>query len=188
MNKYIAIILAGGKSVRMGTNKAELILNGKSLLHHMQDILIQSGLRDIYISHPDYLPDLIPGYGPLSGIHASLNHIAHDNNTHLVFIPVDMPALTPSLLKRLIKAPSSLNLVCFSYKIMPFRLKADQQSYKFVQKILSEKKDVSLNAFLSLISPSAKLKIKNNEKKQFQNINTYQEWVSFKSEKKACLP
>ena len=40
MDKKIAgVVLAGGKSSRMGKNKAMLIYNGKPLLNHMVGIL-----------------------------------------------------------------------------------------------------------------------------------------------------
>ena len=45
-----AIILAGGYSTRMGTNKAELVLQGKSFLARQVAKMRTIGIRDIVIS------------------------------------------------------------------------------------------------------------------------------------------
>lgn len=77
-------VLAGGKSLRMGTDKAALSLEGRTLLEHALSILRQVagevailGSRQLY---GDYgvpvIEDIYPGCGPLGGIHAALAHVA----------------------------------------------------------------------------------------------------------------
>ena len=106
-----AIILAGGRRSRMGTDKAKLRLGGKTLLDLTVEKIRHLGISDIVISGcadcpegTSYAPDLIPGKGPLSGIHAGLRQIR--NQSSLV-LPVDMPLIPEEVLKLLITAHGS---------------------------------------------------------------------------------
>jgi len=100
-------ILAGGKSRRMGTDKALLIFQGKTLLEHMIK-LINPFCNNIAISgqNPDYsifgvemVPDLYSGCGPIAGIYSSLNHSECDWN---LLIGVDVPFVNEELFLSLI--------------------------------------------------------------------------------------
>lgn len=82
------IILAGGKSLRMGTDKAFLKLNEKTLLERTIE-LVQPICNSIIISsnNPEHekfgykiIPDEIKNCGPLSGIYASLKKSETDWN------------------------------------------------------------------------------------------------------------
>ena len=74
------IILAGGQSRRMGRNKSELRLNGKTLLQIQADKLFALGIGDVMLSGADcaalpgtrVIPDEYAGRGPLGGLHACL--------------------------------------------------------------------------------------------------------------------
>ena len=78
-NQYSLLLLAGGKSARMGTSKAELLFEGKTFLEHMLDKAHALGIKKCYISgyasqreDVQTVWDIFPSRGPLSGIHASL--------------------------------------------------------------------------------------------------------------------
>jgi molybdopterin-guanine dinucleotide biosynthesis protein A len=91
-----AAVLAGGRSSRMGTDKALLELDGKPLL----DIALEKcgGFSRVLISANDaakyarfgasVVPDLIPGQGPMSGFHAALKAAETD---YVFFLSCDMP-------------------------------------------------------------------------------------------------
>jgi molybdopterin-guanine dinucleotide biosynthesis protein A len=95
-------VLAGGRSSRMGTDKALLQLAGKPLIAHALAKLRRICL-DVYIlsgnpAHASYAPlvtDLHPNCGPLGGIEAALTHSAHDWN---LILPVDIPFLPTAFL------------------------------------------------------------------------------------------
>lgn len=99
-------VLAGGKSVRMGRDKALLELAGKPLLCHAVTKLrrvctevrvLSGGLanRPEFAEYGPIVPDLHPGCGPLGGMEAALLHSGFDWN---LFMPVDMPFLPTALL------------------------------------------------------------------------------------------
>lgn len=92
---FSAVILAGGKSSRMGKNKAELDICGMSFAEYQVEKLRQMGFRDIILSGCDKaingarcVPDIYREKGPLGGIYAGL--CAADNEACFV-ISVDTP-------------------------------------------------------------------------------------------------
>ncbi|HAB53627.1 MAG: hypothetical protein A2315_08270 [Ignavibacteria bacterium RIFOXYB2_FULL_35_12] len=73
------IILAGGKSSRIGQNKALLDLSGKKIIEIIYERISQSCNEIMIISNTpeDYqfmglkiYKDIFPGLGPLAGIHS----------------------------------------------------------------------------------------------------------------------
>jgi len=87
-------VLAGGKSLRMGRDKATLEFRGIPFLDHMVRLLstVASSVR---IVGKDDLPDKIPGCGPLGGIRTALDVTVSDLN---LIVAVDLPLLTPAFL------------------------------------------------------------------------------------------
>ena len=49
-NEYSLLLLAGGKSARMGQSKAQLLYQGKPFLEHMLDKARNLGIEKYYIS------------------------------------------------------------------------------------------------------------------------------------------
>jgi molybdopterin-guanine dinucleotide biosynthesis protein A len=90
-------ILAGGKSARMGRDKALLDWHGRALLDHMTE-LISSVADEVYVIGRGRLPDRLQGLGPLSGIATALETTATDAN---LVVAVDLPKLTQTFLKYL---------------------------------------------------------------------------------------
>src|SRR5882757_11553761 len=96
-------VLAGGKSSRMGRDKALLELGGKPLALHAVTKL-QRVCEDVHIlsSRPEleaFAPlvrDLHEECGPLGGLEAALEHSRHEWN---LFMPVDMPFLPARFLE-----------------------------------------------------------------------------------------
>jgi molybdopterin-guanine dinucleotide biosynthesis protein A len=88
-------VLAGGRSSRMGRDKALLELAGKPLVEHAlvklrricRDVAILSN-NDALTRFGPVVKDLHPGCGPMSGLEAALAHTVHDWN---LILPVDLP-------------------------------------------------------------------------------------------------
>jgi len=113
-------VLAGGQSSRMGRDKALLSFAGQPLIAHALSILREAGLPaaiagappdrstfagQIAGTHPQASESLVSfapivedfqrGSGPLAGICAALAAVA---TRYVVFLPVDLPLLPPSLI------------------------------------------------------------------------------------------
>jgi len=104
-----AVILAGGKSSRMGFNKAFAKLNRKRFIEIQVEELSKYFLEVMIVSNDpglySYLgvkvvTDIIPGKGPLSGIHAELVESCHEE---CFIVPCDMPFILGGMGKRLIE-------------------------------------------------------------------------------------
>jgi len=98
-----AFILAGGKSTRMGTDKAFAVLDGRTLLARMLDLARQVtprvrivGNREKFSPFAPVIEDVFPGCGPLGGIHAALKSSQSDLN---VLLAVDVPFVSLTLLQ-----------------------------------------------------------------------------------------
>jgi molybdopterin-guanine dinucleotide biosynthesis protein A len=98
-------VLAGGKSTRMGQDKAAVTLNGLTLLQHAlaalrevcSDVAIL-GKQELYGALGQVYEDIFPGCGPLGGIHAALSNSKTQFN---LIIAVDTPFLAPKFLSYL---------------------------------------------------------------------------------------
>ncbi|WP_077215125.1 molybdenum cofactor guanylyltransferase [Bacillus dakarensis] len=97
------IILAGGKSTRMGTNKALLDINGKKVIERIIDelrhnvnnmIIVTNSFEDYKFLQLPMVKDRYKGMGPLAGIHAGLS--ASDTERNLI-VACDMPFVSPAL-------------------------------------------------------------------------------------------
>ena len=107
--RYSAIILAGGKSSRMGQNKAGLQLDGLSLLEHQVRKVRALGIEDIMLSGADcpqlegtrVIADELPDRGPLGGLHACLQQAKHPR---CLVLGVDVPLVPLSVLAQLCRA------------------------------------------------------------------------------------
>jgi molybdopterin-guanine dinucleotide biosynthesis protein A len=109
-------VLAGGKSTRMGRDKAAVSLNGRTLLETAleasravsQETYIL-GAPELYGRYAPAIADIFPGCGPLSGIHAALTQTKTEFN---LMIGVDTPFLSAGLLRYIVdKAVDSRAMV-----------------------------------------------------------------------------
>lgn len=98
-----AFILAGGKSTRMGTDKAFVTLNGRTLLARLLEV-VRSVTTDVRIvgdaakfaAFAPVVEDVFPGCGPLGGIHAALRASTSELN---LILAVDVPFVSFALLQ-----------------------------------------------------------------------------------------
>lgn len=100
-SQFTGVILAGGRSSRMGKDKAQLpIANTTTMLEHMRKLLLTSGAeKTVVLGKPfeiDGIPDNAPLSGPVKAIADYLNS-QKTGSKHIV-VPVDMPGLKPELL------------------------------------------------------------------------------------------
>jgi len=101
-----AFVLAGGKSVRMGTDKAFLKLGSRTLLEcslqlarSVTDGVVIVGSRQAFSGYAPVVEDVFPDRGPLGGIHAALRSSETDLN---LMLSVDTPFMTEAFLRFLV--------------------------------------------------------------------------------------
>lgn len=99
------IILAGGRSRRMGRDKASLPVDGSTLLRHLVDRLrpaadevIVAGGGNPEIRDVRWVPDALPGAGPLGGMAAGLRAAAA---SAAWVVACDLPDVVPELARLL---------------------------------------------------------------------------------------
>jgi molybdopterin-guanine dinucleotide biosynthesis protein A len=107
MNPVGAYILAGGRSTRMGQDKALLRVGGQTLLESTLSRLRREGFSPRLAGGAPELarfatlvPDREAGCGPLSGVDAGLAASEADLN---LFVAVDLPCLADGLLSWLVE-------------------------------------------------------------------------------------
>ena len=108
---FSAVILAGGKSSRMGRDKAFVGIGGQSILARQIALVRDVGAGEVFISgreDVDYsafgcrvLMDKFPDVGPLAGIERALDASA---SPLLLVLAVDMPVMNVMILGRLISS------------------------------------------------------------------------------------
>ena len=106
--RFSAVILAGGKSLRMGRDKAGLEVGGQPLLARQIQLARELGANEVFVSgraDTDYaafgcpvLPDKFVGAGPLAGIERALDAATA---TLLLVLAVDLPEMSVAFLRRL---------------------------------------------------------------------------------------
>jgi molybdopterin-guanine dinucleotide biosynthesis protein A len=114
-------ILAGGKSLRMGQDKALLPVGGQPVIQRVlervagltDDVILVTQTPDLYrrfLSSPQQRTagDVYPGKGALGGIHSAIATAQHG---HCLIVACDMPFLNTDLLRYLISLAPDFDVI-----------------------------------------------------------------------------
>jgi molybdopterin-guanine dinucleotide biosynthesis protein A len=186
------IILAGGKSTRMGVNKSFLKIGEQTIVERIAD-LMKSVFADVIIisnTPDDYkflnLPvyeDVYKGKGPIGGIHSGLKNSNAEKN---LFISCDVPLMNKGTIEYLANYETDKPIRVFRTKgfIQPLPGMYDRRLLDTLEQILSgenaEGKD-RRNKLLTFIE-SGDAEIINPEgaigytENTFLNINTQEDY------------
>ncbi|MCK7593189.1 molybdenum cofactor guanylyltransferase [Pseudomarimonas salicorniae] len=172
-----ALILAGGRSRRMGRDKAQLPWRGGTLLDHLVDVLRRAGASAVHVSgvQPDGrgIPDRWPGVGPLGGLASALAQVG---DGILLALPVDLPLLDPELLAPLL-AHADAPAVRFRAQPMPVRLRVDAALRRELQALLdAEPAQRSMNTLFRRLN-GIEIECPEGLSGALLNCNTPQEWA-----------
>lgn len=182
----VGVILAGGKSTRMGTDKAMLLLNGLPLIQHItgvlreifEEVVIISDRGNAYnfLNLPVY-PDIEKNCGPVGGIHSAF---VHTNTNSIFVVGCDTPLVTRGLVNYIcdfeslddIKVPTmdgQVHPLCgvYSRKVMP-QLEENLKGGLFNVQFLLEK----LHPAIIPITPDLPF----YDKRLLTNINTIRDY------------
>ncbi len=107
MNHVTGFVLTGGRSSRMGSDKALLSWAGETLIQRTLAVtrgvceqVFICGPRERYGKFGEVIEDAQPGLGPLSGIQAALRTTETDLN---LILSVDLPLMTGEFLSWLLQ-------------------------------------------------------------------------------------
>ncbi len=173
----LGIVLAGGLSRRMKTDKATIKLPQSprvSLLDQARQRLYDSGCQDVLVSRntPGYIPDIFPHMGPLAGIHACLQRYG-GNADFCVVTPVDMPLLRSQDVRMLLL--HSEQQQCASYfreSVLPCVLPLQASLLPYLEYCLQHRQ-LSVHRLLETLSATA---IDTNDSLVLVNSNTPEQW------------
>src|SRR5690606_4049414 len=138
-------VLAGGRSSRMGRDKALLRLDGRTLLARSRDILEQAGADRVFISgrpeEEDGIADLLPHAGPPGGLYSVLAHLRRKeglDGSPLLLIPVDMPYLEVEAVARLPQALGGAAAARYQDEVFPCVFRATAALHAHLREIFEE--------------------------------------------------
>lgn len=117
-----AAILAGGPATRFGgRDKSALLVDGRAILDRQiaalapltTDLLIVGGRNGVGggggdVARPRFVSDIVPGCGPLGGLHAALTEARGDA---LVVVACDMPYVTSPFIAYLLSLARDADIV-----------------------------------------------------------------------------
>lgn len=184
------IVLAGGRSSRMGEDKALLRWQGKSWLEHSIARLRACGCTPVFVSgaasnidETISVMDEVKAMGPLGGLAAVFHTAAFNDCTHSLIIPVDMPVLTVPLLRLLSDTPGEFDAAHFSAHYFPLSLRHEQEQKRSslrqaIQSLFAEGRSCRSMAGLLQILDTRQLPATALQQQELLNINNPEELLA----------
>lgn len=170
----IGVVLAGGKSSRMGTDKAQLLRGQQPMLAFCEQLLSECGVKEIRISRniEQGIRDVFPECGPLGGIYSSIRDL---NNTAVLILPVDMPLLNAEDLRQLIAQGERFKVPTYYQDCyLPLYLPVNEQVIDYLHQQLSHNGNLKVRGLAEQFGGRAlpSLGLAN-----LINTNTPQQWL-----------
>ncbi|NUN07296.1 MAG: molybdenum cofactor guanylyltransferase [Bdellovibrio sp.] len=181
MDNVWGLVLAGGKSSRMGQAKALLPYKGQRLIDSMVSLLaeITGAPERVLVSGKvvghSCIEDEVPGKGPLEGLRCVLKNIP--DGDILVVVPVDMPLLTPGSLKELL-LPSLLkeNFVRFTESELPCVLVISKKTTDVLSALSEPSVASHKRSVQGFFAQLAGMTVACGNPRVLVNANTPEEW------------
>ncbi len=184
----VGVILAGGKSSRMGTDKAGLRIDGESMLLRMRRVLKAAGCMQVMLSgharddwHADTIPDKLSDTGPVGGIVSTLCWAEKNTspNTRIVFVPVDAPLLSPDLIASMLHLEPAGNGCFISESPLPLALTTTdavlQQAAIAYADLVAQQSSWSVRRFIEPLKLRS-INVNDSIRPQLINVNTPAQW------------
>ena len=180
-NNITGIILAGGKSSRMGSDKALLKINNTTFIEKiivvMQPYVDEIIIISDNINHDRFNTrreeDFVKDAGPLAGLLTGLNHAKHEN---VLALSCDIPLISEIVIETLINQADDdyeVNQIESDGKTMPliaiYKKSCYQSIFRFLQND-ERRLRVAVNSF-----KVKTIKLNLKDKNLVENINTKQQ-------------
>ena len=161
METVTGVVLVGGKSSRMGRDKASLKFDGQTLQDRIVGVLRQCFSEVLIIREDD-----VPGLGPIGGLHTALRRV----KTEAVFLTAcDMPFMDATLIRRMAGELSDYDAAAIPGE--PLHAVYAAHILPVVEQQIS-KGEYAMHRLLS------KLRVKSFGAPPIVNVNTPEEWES----------
>ncbi len=190
MHDVMGAILAGGQSLRMGRDKARMLLrDGRSMIEHVADALREACGNDqivvvggaaIDVHGWLRIDDQRPSAGPLGGIEALL---ASGLAREYLICPCDVPAVTSDVLRFLLQycdAMATVVRVAGREHFEPLPARVASSAMPVVRRLL----DAGARSLRRLMEelPAAIVEIDAGHGDALRNVNTPEEFETLKAQ------
>lgn len=188
-NKDITgIILAGGQSSRMRTDKGLLKLKGVTFIEKIastlkpfvNEIILVSDHKEHDVFGLKRIEDLYKNAGPLSGILSGLKASQTENN---IILSCDIPFVSETLLTQLLNNSNNetlINQIECEGKSMPLIATYKKQCWSSIQEAL-ENDERRVRVLVKSLNPNT-ISVDSNYKLMVENINTPEQYKTLQHE------
>lgn len=198
----VGILLAGGQSKRMGTDKASLLWRGRRLVDVMVERLYHAvgttgcvrvsgfagdlpyGMSGDALGRSWSVADEMPGQGPLEGVRSVLRQMFRDGlecRTVLI-VPVDMPLLRTPHLRSLLQRPLISDARLYEESELPLVLRLSEKLRARLEMLCDERTPARDRSFRGLLSGLESERVRPethpSSEEFLLNTNTPEEWKS----------
>lgn len=167
-------ILAGGRSSRMGRDKARIRVRGRSLLGWVRAAAAPLGHRIRIIRR-----DVVPACGPLGGVLTALRQ-SRPGTSALLFLSCDQPAVSTALLRRVLGALGPRTRAVFAEADgrigFPFALRV---SCSAIVRSLHDQGERSLRSLADALA-ARRVPVPRRERRSLLNVNTPADLAEFR--------
>ena len=183
---FTGVVLAGGKSSRMGRNKALMTFHNMRLIDNAIGVLSTISTNQVQISGMvegyKSIIDQVSDFGPMAGICSSV--LSNQECKRWLFLPVDMPLITSDALQQLIDGSSGKEAICFKNNPLPLFLQITDSVLNHITQTLvamQNGQEVSVKHFISRLDTGS-IPVSPNTATALTNINTGSEWSQLNHE------
>ncbi len=183
-----AIVLAGGRSSRLGQDKALLVLGGRPLIQHIvarlqafsDDVLVVTGPTVRYRQWLDVplFADEVQERGPIGGLYTGLKHARYE---YSLVAACDMPFISHAVVE-LLRAELNGSVWAVVPEVAGHRIPTLAIYHKRCLEVIERLLDhhTSLQALLDAIPirviSEAQIRAVDPDLRSFTNINTLTDW------------
>lgn len=139
------VLLAGGKSRRMGTDKRSLVLNGETLFNRalgvlvriFPEVLVVLGQNDFPVHHEKVriVNDLIPNRAAAGGLYTGLHFATHPR---IFVVACDMPFLNSEVIRYManLTSPGDITLVELNHGLQTMHAMYSKRCLSFLEQMV----------------------------------------------------
>ncbi len=178
-----SIVLAGGKSSRLGTDKARIKLDARfamvqsaaeKLLTVSDEVVVVTDGRRYGHLRVKWVSDVYPGTGPLGGLYSGL---LAAKSTHALVVACDMPFLNLALLRYMISLPRDYDVLIpkLGHKLEPLHTIYSRNCLQPIERLLKAGRFKIIDFFDQVIVhylTEEEIEQYDPDHRSFFNINT----------------